>query len=173
MDTAAVLLKPDTVIDALEDRIIEDIETSTGLRVIWKRYWQLSESDTRTIYPLSTGKPIFRFMLGNLIQGPSMILLVQGNEPLNVLNGTKGTNVPGSGLRLRYRQCTQEELDQRVNDLEFIYKLKSENRIHVPDTSEEAALLCSLCVTPSDKITIQKLCPEFYKLIEEQSFCST
>src|SRR6266481_5455804 len=144
MDTATVLIKPDAIIDALENRIIDDIETTTGLRVIWKRYWQLSESDCRTIYPLSTEKPIFRFMLGNLIQGPSMILLVQGIEPISVLNNVKGTNVPGSGLRLRYRQCTQAELEQRADNLEFIYKLKSENRIHVPDTNEEAALLCSL-----------------------------
>lgn len=165
MDTTTVLLKPDAIIDRVDRMIIEDIQSELNLSVIWKKFWHMTKSDAEAIYPLSVGKPIFQYMLRNLLCGPSLVLLVRGIDPLDRLNAIKGGNVPGSGLRVKYRLQSQAEVDARIADEDFVFRLKAANRIHVPDTQEEAAQICTLCASEQDREVFRNLCPTLYDLM--------
>lgn len=162
---AAVLIKADAVRDNLEPLLLREIEEKGDVQIVFRRYWQLRESDICALYPTWVNKEVFPYMVKNLVQGPSLLCLAKGNKIHQHLTSVKGKMDRG-GIRLRYRTHSKEEWEATGLSEDAVKQRMAENRIHTTDNEEETALMLSLCLTPQE-VNLLSSEPRIYDLIRK------
>lgn len=150
-----LVIKPDAVQEGLSDNIYSDI-TEAGFKILAKKeHWFTPDQIPLLCSPKELAeRRLSAFgLVNNYISGESIVLVIQGAE------GTDGTTealrlkgkVDGGGLRAKYFPYTQAELDEvEKNDLVQFGLMKARNRIHSPDTLEEALEIMKVTFTEDE-----------------------
>jgi nucleoside diphosphate kinase len=150
-----LVIKPDAVQEGLVDNILSDIGSS-GLRILaQKEHWFTPDQIPLLCSPAELAeRRLSAFgLVNNYISGESIVLVVQGVEGDDITNQIlrlKG-KVDGGGLRAKYFPYTQAELSEvEKRDLVRFGLMKARNRIHSPDSAEEALAIMKITFTPEE-----------------------
>lgn len=150
-----LVIKPDAVQEDLTDNILSDI-TNAGFRILAKKeHWFTPDQIPLLCSPKELAeRRLSAFgLVNNYVSGESVVLIIQGGDD------TDGTTealklkgkVDGGGLRAKYFPYTQAELDEvEKNDLVQFGLMKARNRIHSPDTFEEALEIIKVTFTQDE-----------------------
>lgn len=176
---AIVIITPDAVQDKLEEAIIRDLIKEDQNQIIWRKYWKIEKEIVKTIYPRMINKPFYSSIVRNMTLGTSLFLLVKGKDIYNRLREIKGEfrkfngKIKTSGLRFKYRtQSIKKEVVVDYKDkklLDRIFKF----RLHTTDNLKETAIICLLCMNPSEIEKLKNIAPTLYskiKYIDIQDF---
>jgi nucleoside diphosphate kinase len=157
-----LVIKPDAVQEGLLDDLLSDI-TDAGFRIVArKEHWFTPDQIPLLCSPKELAeRRISAFgLVNNYISGESVVLIIEGVE------GTDGTSealrlkgkVDGGGLRAKYFPYSQDELDEaEKNDLVRFGLMKARNRIHSPDSFEEALEIMRVTFTPDELEELSRL----------------
>ena len=119
-----VLLKPDAVSRGLIGEILARIERKAGWRITAMELRTLGRTDLERHYAEHVGKPFYECLLGFMSSGPSVALIVEGDEVIAGIRRLAGVTDPleaGPGsIRGDFATTTQE------------------NVIHASDSAESA-----------------------------------
>ncbi len=140
---ATVIIKPDAVIDQLEESLINDLE-DYGFRIIFQKYWRVSLEDVQIVHTdLFPKDPYFRYIVANYSMHESSLIIVEYSGDRNIydyLSKIKGNPKRKDSIRGRHPLLQKIVLydDQRVD----IATVK--NRIHCSDNEKESIdILCT------------------------------
>ena len=174
LEDTAVIITPDAVRDGLEQQILHDLLAIGPMRVLWQRYWQIEDPGiVLTIYPRLLGRPFYSSVLRTMTLGKCLVLLLQGENTFSLLKNAKGKidyngySVDVTGLRLKYRSWSPEEVrflgcrNKAVLDKIF------EFRLHTADTLFETATICSLCMSREELEVLRDVAPTLYAEINK------
>ena len=168
-DIVAVVITPDAVRDKLENNILEDLQATTSVRILWRKYWQIPNRDVvLTIYPRLLGRIFCSSLIKIMTLGPCLVLLVEGRDAFYALKEIKGKirldgeQINVTGLRLKYRHWLPEEIKnlgcQSQTALDKIFEI----RLHTTDNLRETAIICSLCMNRAEIDTLEKTAPSLF-----------
>lgn len=148
------LVKPDGIRDRLVTPIFNEFEQA-GFRFLLSSYVQVDRETAFLIYEDHQGNDNFVYAVGSLLADGdeinSVVSLIYHPEgdALNKAQTLKG-NANKSGLRIKFRKHETSDLDRRGIVGPERKRLLSQNRLHVPDSDEQASLLALLMFSASD-----------------------
>lgn len=152
---AVVLIKPDAIRDVLEEMILYNLQKETGAIPVFRKFWRITESLARLIYPSWVERPEFPSMVHNITQGVSLFVIVRGDETIyELLTKVKGKMNQG-GLRLRYRTSSIEEWQKLGYSGQELQNKIAENRLHTTDDFTDTILLCNFAMSNHDLTEIE------------------
>ncbi len=166
-EIAAAIIKPDAVREILDRQIIDDIESS-GLHVIGWMSVNIPESMAPQIYPDKVNDPLFSSTTWAITSGPSILLLVEGNDTHKRLSTLKG-KMNTHGIRHKYNVYSREKLEAMGYEGKKLYDKLFENRIHTPDDQNETDKLLSLLLTPQQVEGLRFKHPELHDRIKKHT----
>jgi len=164
-EIAVAIIKPDAVREILDRQIEEDIE-SIGLQVVGWMFVNIPESLVPQIYPDKVGDPLFSSTTWAITSGPSILLLVEGDDShqkLAVLKGKMNT----CGIRHKYCVYPRKKLEEMEYEGKRLYDKLFENRIHTPDNQDESDKLLSLLLTPQQVEGLRVKHPDLHSRVKK------
>ena len=93
MERSLVILKPDAVQRGLMGPILTRLE-QRGLKIIGMKLMQIDESLARRHYAVHEGKPFFPGLVQYIISGPVVVLVVAGDNVIQMIRNTVGATNP-------------------------------------------------------------------------------
>lgn len=168
IETMPIIITPDAIRDRLARLIIQDLINQTGIKIVWEKLCQIDDEAVRQIYPNLIKSSIFDSVVRNLTFGPSLFLIVKGENIYNRVRETKGKSkiINGqlmvSGLRLKYKAHLVGELKALGYRGKRLLDRIVEFRLHAPDNLEEATAICLAYLTSEELDEIGKYAPGFY-----------
>lgn len=113
MERTFVMLKPETIKRGLIGEIISRIERK-NLKITNMKMMQLDEAIVREHYKHIADKPFFAETLNNMISGPVVAMIVEGEDVVkairNIMGPTKWLEAPAGTIRGDYANNTTENL---------------------------------------------------------------
>ena len=99
-ESTLVIIKPDAMARGLAGEIISRIERK-GLEIMAMRFCQIKEAEAKALYMEHEAKNYFQPLVDFTISGPSIIMVVRGNEATSVVRAMMGstdcaTALPGT-----------------------------------------------------------------------------
>lgn len=156
---AAIVITPDAIRDGVVEDILNDLLAATSMQILWQRRWRIVSVDTIvSMYPRLVGKLAFAQVVKTLMAGSCLAVIVRGENLYTKLREIKGkikfndnyTEVEVTGLRLKYRTWSSQELEHLKNPdrhrRQAILDKIFEYRVHTTDGLRETANLCTLCM---------------------------
>ncbi len=128
LEQTLAIIKPDAVARDYIGKITEMIEDS-GLRVIAAKMLHLSIVQAEELYTEHKGKPFFEPLLEFMTAGPVMVMVLEGNNAIQVLRKLMGETIPKDAAKGTIRNL--------YADHEFKGKVHK-NAIHGSDSVETA-----------------------------------
>lgn len=128
-----VILKPDCVERGLADEVILLI-TERGLRVSNSDTRVLERSELLSLYEEVREESFFEDLLSYMQEGPSRILVVEGEHAISELSDLKGRTGSGRGIRGKYAESFIRNL---VHSAESPFKASREVRLFFPKEGVE------------------------------------
>lgn len=166
-EIAAAIIKPDAVREILDRQIEKDIE-SAGLHIIGWMSVNIPESKVPQIYPDKVGDPLFSSTTWAITSGPSILLLVEGEDSHKKLSALKG-KMNTHGIRHKYNVYSREKLEEMGYEGKRLYDKLFENRIHTPDNQDESDKLLSLLLTPQQVEGLRTKHPELHDRVKKHT----
>lgn len=164
------IIKPDSVRDGLESKIIQDL-ADAGLEIVWTKYWQIQPAMVPLIYPKEVGKPTYSSTVKAIAFGPSVVVLVK--EPSHVDIWTHLKKVKGKmntdGIRHKYCDKTKAQLVLMGYEGERLQDKLAENRLHTADSLEEVSIILSLCLLKSERRQLEMIAPDLWSKLSIRS----
>lgn len=140
MQQTLILLKPDCIQRRLVGTIIQRFEQK-GLRLVGMKLVQASKDLAEKHYAVHKGKPFYDSLLKFLTSGPTVALVLEGREAVNVgrtlMGPTDGTKAPPATIRGDFAISVQNNL------------------IHGSDSPENARAEIALWFRPEDLVSYQ------------------
>ncbi len=93
MERSLVILKPDAVQRGLVGAILGRLE-QRGLKIIGMKLMQIDEALARRHYAVHEGKPFFPGLVQYIISGPVVVLVVAGDNVIQMIRNTVGATNP-------------------------------------------------------------------------------
>ncbi len=93
MERSLVILKPDAVQRGLVGAILGRLE-QRGLKIIGMKLTQLDEELARRHYAVHEGKPFFAGLVEYITSGPVVVLVVAGENVIQMIRNTVGATNP-------------------------------------------------------------------------------
>ncbi len=93
MERSLVILKPDAVQRGLVGAILGRLE-QRGLKIIGMKLTQLDEGLARRHYAVHEGKPFFAGLVEYITSGPVVVLVVAGENVIQMIRNTVGATNP-------------------------------------------------------------------------------
>lgn len=168
IETSPIIIAPDAIRDHIEELIIEDLVFQTGIEVILRKLRQINIEAAGKIYFKLIKSPIFESIVRNLTFAPSLLIIVKGEAAYSRLKEAKGKSkiMNGrlliSGLRLKYKTHSITELRALGYRGKRLLDRITEFRLHTPDNLQEAAVVCSTCLTPKELSELDSYAPKLY-----------
>ncbi len=139
MQQTLILLKPDCVQRRLVGAVIQRFEQK-GLRLAGLKLVQPSRTLAEKHYAVHKGKPFYDSLLNFLTSGPTVAMVWQGREAINVarslIGPTDGAKAPPGTIRGDFALITQNNL------------------VHGSDSPENAALEIALWFQPGELVDL-------------------
>ncbi len=93
MERSLVILKPDAIQRGLMGPILSRLE-QRGLKIIGMKLMQIDEALARRHYAVHEGKPFFPGLVQYIISGPVVVLVVAGDNVIQMIRNTVGATNP-------------------------------------------------------------------------------
>ena len=88
-----VIIKPDAVMKGVVEKIKERY-VAQGLRIVEDRHTKLTESQARNLYKTHEGRPFFEGLILSMISGPSVALIIEGEDAVQTVRFMNGATDP-------------------------------------------------------------------------------
>jgi nucleoside-diphosphate kinase len=138
MQQTLILVKPDGVQRRLVGEILRRFERK-GLRLVGLKLVQASQALAEKHYAVHKGKPFYDSLLKFITSGPTVAMVWEGREAVNVsrtlMGPTDGTKSPPATIRGDFALSVQNNL------------------VHGSDSPENAALEIALWFRPEELVT--------------------
>ncbi|MCG1667065.1 MAG: nucleoside-diphosphate kinase [Thermoplasmata archaeon] len=89
MSRTLVILKPDAIQRGLAGKIITKIEEK-GLKIVAMKMVFLDKKTAERLYEVHKGKPFYNSLIEYITSGPIVVMLVDGNDAINVVRKLMG-----------------------------------------------------------------------------------
>lgn len=89
MNRTLVILKPDAIQRGLAGKIITKIEEK-GLKIVAMKMVSLDKKTAERLYEVHKGKPFYNSLIEYITSGPIVVMLVDGNDAINVVRKLMG-----------------------------------------------------------------------------------
>ncbi|MEM0137105.1 MAG: nucleoside-diphosphate kinase [Thermoplasmata archaeon] len=89
MSRTLVILKPDAIQRGLAGKIITKIEEK-GLKIVAMKMVSLDKKTAERLYEVHKGKPFYNSLIEYITSGPIVVMLVDGNDAINVVRKLMG-----------------------------------------------------------------------------------
>src|SRR3712207_3406509 len=93
MERSLVILKPDAIQRGLMGPILSRLE-QRGLKIIGMKLMQIDEALARRHYAVHEGKSFFPGLVQYIISGPVVVLVVAGDNVIQMIRNTVGATNP-------------------------------------------------------------------------------
>ena len=163
-EMAAAIIKPDAVREILVQQIEDDIK-AIGLLVVGWFSLKIPESLVPQIYPDRVESPLFASTIWSITSGPSVLMLVDGEDSHKKLSTLKG-KMNSHGIRKKYNVFSREELVKMGYEGKKLHDKLFENRIHTTDDQNETDRLLSLLLTSQQLESFRIRYPELYSRVK-------
>lgn len=174
-ECVAIVMTPDAIRDGLAKRILDDLISVMPMRILWQKEWHIVSVDTVfSVYPRLVGRPSCAPVIRTMMSGGCFVTIACGENLYLRLREIKGrikfnddfTEVEVTGLRLKYRTWSFEELDllkERNSDRrQAILNKIYEFRVHTTDNLKETANICSFCMSNGEVVNLKNIAPLLY-----------
>lgn len=171
---SVVIIKPDAHKDILTEMILRDIEEG-GLEIVLRKDLSLSEEQAEMIYRDEKNKEKQRYATKSLLlkEGePSYVTVVivksaEGFSALAMARELKGKSGK-SGIRSKYQLHTKEALIDKYETRHGLKSALAENRLHVPDTDDDALEIINSLMSLSEKSDLKERAPRLYAVLPRE-----
>ena len=128
MEQTLIIIKPDAVQRGLIGEIISRFE-NRGLKIIAMKMIQISNELARRHYAIHEGKPFYPELIRFITSSPSVCMVIEGPDAIEIVRATIGTTNPAKSKRptgntaktVRTRRFITSSLfvhDHRVSEIE-------------------------------------------------------
>ena len=97
MERTLVIIKPDGVQRGLIGPIITRLERR-GLKITAMKMIQIDHGLAKTHYAIHEGKPFYERLLGYITSAPVVVMVVEGEEAIEVVRRTMGATNPSDAV---------------------------------------------------------------------------
>lgn len=153
-----IILKPDAIMDGLENEILKEIEAANLALIFSKKFhFKLRHIPFLCDFKRTEGsEKKFLGFIKNYGSGDSLILVVktQRQDAIEEILELKG-KIDSDGLRKKYFPFSYEHmLEIEETDPETFGYMKARNRLHSPDTLEELKKLVKSTFTEQELLLL-------------------
>jgi len=127
----------------------------------------LSQDQAEMIYKSESGKKTYDYAIKSLLprenksHATMVIVRVAEGSALYLAREIRGKSGQ-SGIRSKYQLYTKKELKEKLQPEDKIKMALAENRLHVPDTDDEAMEIINALTTRHEKDELEEHEPELY-----------
>jgi nucleoside-diphosphate kinase len=118
------IIKPDAVAKGVAGRILARIEEG-GFKVLGAKMLHMSEAQARGFYIVHEQRPFFRSLVAFMMQGPSIVLVLEGDNAITRWRDLMGATDPAKAAAGTIRK-------------EYASSIEA-NAVHGSDSQESAA----------------------------------
>ena len=93
MERTLVIIKPDAVQRGLIGEIVQRLERR-GLYIVALKLMQITRELAERHYAVHKGKPFYEGLIDYITSGPVVVMVLQGNDAIEVVRNTMGATNP-------------------------------------------------------------------------------
>jgi nucleoside-diphosphate kinase len=93
MERTLVIIKPDAMQRGLAGEVISRLERR-GLKIVGMKLMEIDEALARRHYNIHEGKPFFEGLICYITSAPVVVMVLEGNDAIEVVRRTMGTTSP-------------------------------------------------------------------------------
>lgn len=138
MERTLVIVKPDGVQRGLIGEVVKRLE-QRGLKIVALKMLHLSRELASRLYGVHKGKPFYEGLLDYITSSPIVVMVVEGNEAIEIVRRTMGATNPAEAIPGTIRADFGLEIGRNI--------------VHGSDGPETAAFEIGLFFSPEEICT--------------------